>query len=196
MSAFESKYAFIKLSCYIPAVFQNLEDWQRLQQKTVQKFKDGLLTDGEMEVILKAVKQTKQRRNGEWVITFIPASTNERYEKKYRKLTDYLRENQDIPVAYFGIGIKQEGKCKHLHGGGTITANNLYIKNHLLQVKNKYIILIDDVITTGKSFRTVGDYLIKKGASRVYGIIFAMTIHPNLPRKGSNYCKYNRFLRK
>lgn len=52
--------------------------------------------------------------------------------------------------------------------------------------KGKKIVLIDDVITTVRSFREIGDKLMYVGARRIYGVIFAMTIHPELPKK------YNR----
>lgn len=183
MPTFQSKYTFTKVTCYIPAYYQNLQDWQTGNQKSVRRFKEGDLSEHEMAELLREIKKTVKRRKGEWVITFIPASTKSRYEKRYERLTGYLRKNLDVPVAYFGISIKEEQGGKHEGKGSAVTKENIYIKHHLLKVKDKNIILIDDVITTGESFRTIGDFLIEHGASHVYGVMYSMTIHPFLPKK-------------
>ena len=61
--------------------------------------------------------------------------------------------------------------------------NNEILYDFIFNVKfeNKRVILFDDVITTGKSLSDFGFFLKESGASSVYGVIFAMTIHPNLP---------------
>lgn len=180
---FTSKYPFKKITRYISRHYTNLQDWQVENQKSIRRFQNGTLSEKEMEnlanLIIKIINKSKSTR--EWVITYIPASTNKKYEKRYFTLTGYLRKHIDVPVAYFGICIKEECDEYSRHGKKAVVDGNLYIKPHLLKVKNRNVILIDDNITTGRTLRTVGDFLIDKGAWSVIGVIYSMTIHPRLP---------------
>ena len=85
-------------------------------------------------------------------------------------------------MAYFGVCIRKEG-TKFSSSSEIIVEDNLYVKRHLFRVKDRNIILIDDNITTGRTLRTVGDFLMSEGANRICGVIYAMTIHPDLPVK-------------
>ena len=185
---FHSKYPFRMVTRYIPKRYEGLQDWQLENREAVERFKHGNLTEAEMQKIVKLVKRiiAKGEDTDKWIITYIPASTRDRYIKKYFTLTRYLRKHLEVPVAYFGVSILDEGKCKHEGGRKVITSDNLIIKRYLLPVRKKNIILIDDVITTGESFRTVGDFLKAKGANSIFGLFYAMTIHPNLPEKTNN----------
>ncbi len=180
-----SKYPFEHVTCYISKRYDNLQDWQIANRDAAIRFMDGKLTEKNKEGILSVIKRTLaiyKRRKGDWIITYVPAATNARYMKRYESLTAYLRSNLDIPVAYFGVWLQEEG-TNYGNTSEVVTEENLYVKRHLLKVKDKNVILIDDNITTGRTFRTVGDFLMNKGANSIHGVIFAMAIHPNLPIK-------------
>jgi len=180
-----SKYPFKNVTCYIAKRYQNLQEWQVANREASLRFMDGLLTDKDMRNIKTTIKKTLYQyryKKGKWVITYIPATKNEKYTKRYSRLTYYLRKHLDIPVAYYGICLKEEGAWGE-DSSKVITEDNLYTKWHLITVRNRNIILIDDNITTGRTLRTVGDFLMSKGANGVYGVIFSRTIHPNLPVK-------------
>lgn len=179
----KSKYPFRDVTRYIAKRYKNLQNWQIANREAALRFMDGKLTDKDMHDIKDAIDKTLdqyRRKEGQWVITYIPAATNKKYTKRYWKLTYYLRRNLNLPVAYYGICLKEEdserGKTSEV-----ITQDNLYIKWHLFRVRNRNVILIDDNITTGRTLRTVGDFLMEKGANGVYGVIFSRTIHPDLP---------------
>ena len=190
----QSKYPFKKVTRYIPKRFTDLQDWQEEKnRKAVERFKKGDYTDKEMQRMVQLIQGivTKSKEPKNWVVVFVPASTKEKYHKRYCTLTSYLRKHlEGVSVAYFGLTILEEGQSKHKGGEKLITPDNLYIKRHLLKIKDRNVILIDDVITTGESFRTVGDYLIDHGAKKIHGVIFAMTIHPNLPTTQQNRNNY------
>ena len=178
----ESKYPFEHVTCYIARRYKNLQDWQIANRNASLRFMDGKLTEKDMKDIETAIRKTLYKyrnRTGKWVITFIPASTNEKYTRRYWKLTYHLRRNQDLPVAYYGICLKE--KKTYAKHGEMVTEDNIYTKWHLIKVRNRNIILIDDNITTGRTLRTVGDFLMNKGANGVFGVIFSRTIHPDLP---------------
>lgn len=85
----ETKYPFEKAACYIANRYTNLEDWQEAQREATKRFMNGNLSGQDMEDIKRTIKKVLAKYNkpgDEWVITFIPASTNKRYKKRYEPL--------------------------------------------------------------------------------------------------------------
>ena len=179
----QSKYSFENVTSYIAKRYGNLQEWQVANRTAALRFMDGKLTEKDMEDIKNTVIKTLnkyRRKKGKWIISYIPASTSKKYTKRYWGLTYYLRKQLDLPVAYFGICLKEEN-IKNEGADKAVTTDNLYIKWHLFRVRERNVILVDDNITTGKTLRTVGDFLMDKGANFVCGVVFSRTIHPDLP---------------
>ena len=177
---FKSHYPFKCILKYIPKRYTNLKDWQLANQKAVCDFKNGKISPKYKLKILNAVKEVAGPDTSDCILCFIPASTRKRHFMRYGELSRFLQENLDFPVMLDAIvGCDRDS----VHLKEDLPHNNEILYDFIFNVKfeNKRVILFDDVITTGKSLSDFGFFLKESGASSVYGVIFAMTIHPNLP---------------
>ncbi len=180
----KSKFPFKCITKYIPSRYDNLKDWQIDNQRLVYDFKNGKIREEHKKLFLDAVKTIIADDPDSWVVCFIPASTRERTEQRYAGLCEYLTENLECQVYLHSIQNFHDYEPVHQNG---VTEYKLH-SFHREHFAGKNVILIDDVITTGRSFREMGDKLLYIGALSIYGVCFAMTIHPHLPRKNrKNY---------
>lgn len=177
---FHSKYQFLPLFKYIPSRYQYLTDWQQGNQRLVYEFKEGHCTEEHMKLFVDAILKVVKDQPQEWVVSYVPASTKAKHHNRFCNLATYIKEHtgclSDPNLIYRDYDHEPVHRTGH-----TGQIEDLKLKDNFDY--HKKFILIDDLITTGKSFRTVGDKLMEKGALTVKGIIFAMTIHPNLPIK-------------
>lgn len=180
-----SKYPFRKLLRYIPKRFSNLQEWQVDQNDTIYLFKNGQISPSQLQRFAEVVESIVKETDEQWVITFIPPSWGREgeYDLRYGQLTDYLRNHTGVPVITYGVMLKDDTTItsKHKDGVRTVMDGNIVVTSS--SFNGKSVIVIDDVITTGTTFRAVGDALIAAGAVRIQGLMLAMTIHPNLPVK-------------
>lgn len=176
----KSKYPFKCILKYIPSRYDNLKDWQKANQRIVSDFKKGIVSEEHKTAILNAIKGIVNNSANEWVVCFVPAHTMEETVKRYTSLAAYLQANLECPV--YIDSIKNYKNYNPVHQKGVKKEVKLHSFCKELFI-GKHIVLFDDVITTGRSFREMGDKLIWIGALSVYGVCFAKTIHPNLPVK-------------
>ena len=76
-----------------------------------------------------------------------------------------LTANQDRPEVHKGTGGKRD-------------YSKVLEAINFSQVSGKNIILVDDVVTKGRSFRIIANHLMALGANCVHGIILAKTHWP------------------
>ncbi len=183
----ESKYPYKALYKYIPSRYEDLEPWQQKNQRIVLDFKEGKVRDIDLKSIATKIRKLAWRPDDNWVIGFVPAHTNEDTVKRFSLLAGYLKDNLSIPVCLDSIHNYEDYDPVHTKGENTFKLHS-FIRSHF---EGKNVILIDDIITSGKSFRTIGDKLMYIGAISIHGVIFAMTIHPDKPVKEG----YNRTLK-
>ena len=185
---FQAKYRFTNILCYVPKRYGTLNHWQHIQRAVIDDFKNGHYDDALCQCFEQKIKAfiTHEKNMTSWVITFVPPSIGYEveYDWRYRHLAQYLHDHlPDVPVIYYGVSVKNEYSWKTKSKGGrrVITPGNLVVDQYAFREKS--VILIDDVINTGYSFRTVGDALVAAGATAIHGVILAKTIHPHLPFK-------------
>lgn len=170
-------YPFTPIIKYIPSRYKNLKDWQKSNQQKVYAFKDGRATESQLWSFTYAVRNIIKGAPSEWLVCFIPASNSYKMHRRYDRLAEHLEKTVDCHVSL-----------------SAITNNvNYSVSNHSLKDKEdfhqsftfnfneicfQHIILIDDIITTGRSLRTVGEMLIACKAKSVHGLCYALTIHP------------------
>lgn len=174
----KSKYPFKCILRYIPDRYDNLQDWQKANRRAIYDFKCGKISDEHLGKILDVVKSIIQDQSQEWVVCFVPAHTQDDTETRYASLAAFLKRNLECAVCLHTIRNYKDYRPVHLRG------TEKEYKLHSFQKEDfigKHVVLIDDVITTGRSFREVGDTLMWIGALSIYGVCFAKTIHPNLP---------------
>lgn len=176
----KSKYPFKCILRYIPDRYDNLQDWQNANRRVVYDFKRGKLSKEHQEKILDAVKSIMKGQPQHWAVCFVPAHTQEETEARFASLAVFLQENLDCPVCLHSIRNYKNYHPVHQKGAEEKLKLHSFQKEDFI---GKHVVLIDDVITTGRSFREIGDKLMWIGALSVYGVCFAKTIHPNLPLK-------------
>ncbi len=70
----------------------------------------------------------------------------------------------------FGRNQKNKGKKQRINSG-----KRFYIRDHSPEIKNKNILLLDDVMTTGVTMNSCADILITNGAAKVHGVSLGLT---------------------
>lgn len=140
------------------------------------KYKFTLVVKYIPKRIVQSVKKImKDRDPCKWVVCFVPASTQWRQYRRYSRLARYI---------YQQTGCDSDPKIvmpKYNRAPFHKTGRSLQREDILMMEDfdyHRHFILVDDLITTGGSFRTVGDLLMERGALSVRGIVFGMTIHP------------------
>ena len=176
----KSKYPFRCILKYIPDRYGNLRDWQEANRRIVYDFKRGKVSDEHRRKILDIIKDIMQGQPEQWVVCFVPAHTQEDTEARFAPLAAFLQENLECAVCLHSV--RNYKDYAPVHEKGTRETFKLhYVDKESVVGKN--VVLIDDVITTGRSFREIGDKLMFMGALSIHGVCFAKTIHPNLPLK-------------
>lgn len=189
MSQFRSYFPFTCILKYIPSRYANLKGWQFYNRRAVIDFGKGVVSEDNKRKILKAVQNISKDNTSEYLLCFIPASTRKRHEQRYTELSQYLQKNLDFPVMLNAIEGYDRNPKYSRYKDPNIADSPYYsvfdFKIDSSLFRNKRVILIDDIITTGNTLARYGHVIKDSGAVSVYGVIFAMTIHPKLPKKKS-----------
>lgn len=107
------------------------------------------------------------------VLIPIAASTRERHRERFASFCSHLARRLNILDGYRAIWIT--GDREQLKGtrGTNKIAHVAFNKKHIV---GKDIFLVDDVLTTGASFRQTAQVLKKMGANSVVGLFLGKTI--------------------
>ena len=112
----------------------------------------------------------------DWAVCFAPCSSEERSSRRFGNLYGFLKENLPCDVHMDTMVYLGEKFPSYLWGKREIDNGEIGIEaNHVF---GKHVILIDDVISTGKTFNKVGQLLMKAGALSVEGLFFSRTVYP------------------
>lgn len=102
----------------------------------------------------------------------VPSSKKIVTERRYRDFAVKLCSVTDMENGYNHVHILNEGEAKHL--GGLSQAK---FSVDVSYFKNKYVILFDDVITSGKSIENFKNLLESAGAKVIAGLSIGKTKH-------------------
>ena len=108
----------------------------------------------------------------------IPSSKRIVSERRYKDFSERLCDEIGMTNGYSHVHIAEEGDASHL--GGVVQAK---FSVDSIFFKDKYIILFDDVITSGKSMERFKRLLESVGANVIGGLSIGKTKHE---RQGSN----------
>lgn len=164
-------FYFSYLMDYIPKRYE--VDYQGQQNRqTVYDFKNGICPISLCEQFLSKIKLMFSQ----CVVCFIPASTQERTKSRYSLLSSYIKRNAPSGITVSTDALTAINDVTPMHMGGDRVDNPA--KNYIVNtsvIKGKNIVLIDDVITTGNSFKSTAQKLINNGALSVTGLFLAKT---------------------
>ncbi len=166
---------------YVPSKYEEVDDNQKKGRQIVYTFKDtGRLEELYKKKILDIIKWKVWDSPKDWTVCFIPASNEERHRERDTELYDYLKSNLECSVYLDTFAYLRTKLPIHNRGFATrnvpvgIDMDHFYFKN---------VILIDDVLTTGKTFEMIGNHVMKNGALSVYGIFLSKTFNPEYNKK-------------
>lgn len=132
-------------------------------------FKDGRRT---MMDDFKKFPLDETLEKSEYILVNIPASTKVKTQIRFRKFMTEYSSFLDIDNGYDVIDVTDHEEVK-----GDTSINRLqYFEINKKRIRNKRVILIDDVKTTGTTFRQVADELMMLGALEVIGCFYCQTI--------------------
>lgn len=169
-------YQYTSILEYVPKRFMATIE-QDIDRKTVYSFKDGYCSENLKEKIVDRIKMLMNScPGGSWEVCFIPASSHSKTVNRYTKLMQYISNRLGVECSIDVISKEHDEEAGHISGKKANPAEDFKIERN--KVVGKKIILIDDVITRGRTFCCTADKLIECGASNVLGLFVAKTIHP------------------
>lgn len=110
------------------------------------------------------------------IISYIPTANKRVRQRGYdqaRLVAFYYSRNKHTkmePLLTRSGNVRQVGANKALRQK---QMRGVFNVNNKSQIKNKTIILIDDVVTTGATLSSAAEVLIQNGAKQVVGVVFA-----------------------
>ena len=149
---------------------------QLADRQTCYNFKDGYLNDEVKSGFLNKIQEITNGEKTGWAICFIPASTKSKTQIRYKKLAEAIQAS-GYKVAIDAIYNEHDHEAGHLTGktGNPIEGFGFNTSG----IAGKKIIVIDDIITRGKTFQMVAEKLMAMGATTVTGLFLAKTINPD-----------------
>jgi ATP-dependent DNA helicase RecQ len=146
-------------------------------RKLVWEFKDGNpdIALGVAQDVNRHITRILPRLESEsWWLSIIPASEKVKTERRFRFFVDRTCRLTGLENGFSLIFRSQDtASIKGKNSEDRDVIGTLGFKD----VRNKNILLFDDVITTGKSFYEVAKHLKSLGASKVVGLFLAKTEH-------------------
>lgn len=173
---------------YIPIRLARNKGFLGCNRKLVYDFKRGVMSERYMQKILDSIMKITEGRQGCWAVTFVPASTQERTERRFSALTEFLRERLSCPVYLHSIKSYKDYEPIHKHGVKAFKLHSIYAEHF----SGKNVILIDDVLTTGRTMNDMSRKLRRIGALSVFGLCFAKTINPEFQFRQYSHYIYNK----
>ena len=168
-----NNYQYLKE--YLPVRYQ-ANAQQLADRQTCYNFKDGYLNDEVKSGFLNKIQEITNGEKTGWAICFIPASTKSKTQNHNKKLAEAIQAS-GYKVAIDAIYNEHDHEAGHLTGktGNPIEGFGFNTSG----IAGKKIIVIDDIITRGKTFQMVAEKLMAMGATTVTGLFLAKTINPD-----------------
>lgn len=150
---------------------------QENDREVIYDFKNGYCSLSLMNTIVECIKEIKNETGGNnWRVCFIPASTKSKTQARYKKLAEAIQA-AGYEVAINAIYNEHDHEAGHLTGktGNPIEGFGFNASD----IAGKKLIVIDDIITRGRTFQMVAEKLETMGAASVTGLFLAKTFNPD-----------------
>jgi predicted amidophosphoribosyltransferase len=160
---------------YLPSRFEATDE-QKKVRTLVWKFRDG---DYQTiyHLILNGIEDIIRGDKAQWTICCIPAHSIIKTQKRFETFLKQLSNELDVTNGYSVVSIKEDFVGSVFKTEPRSILPNLGFNNN--GILGKRIILIDDVIKSGRTFYEVADKLDSLGASKVIGFFIGLSINPD-----------------
>lgn len=136
------------------------------------EFKDGNHSSDFADVVSKAIYSLREFDLTSFSACIIPASTNKKTKLRFYNFLSKVCNFLNIENGYTFIQVVKD----HEQTKGSSSKDLLqYLEFNKEKIRNKSILLFDDVITSGQSFVQCANQLKKCGAKKVIGIFLGKT---------------------
>lgn len=174
-STFNS-YARMKvyyLMDYLPTRYDASPEQAR-NRRAIYDFKDGCCPSSIVDGFASGI-----RRLGDYntVVCFIPASTQFKTQRRYANLASRLSTLTGKRCSYTAISKSEDSESGHIAGKSDNPAADFRFDSSFFS--GKKVILVDDVMTRGRTLEGTARRLKELGASEVVGLVAGITINPD-----------------
>lgn len=139
----------------------------------VWNFKDGQCSSRILNGLAGAIRELS---TGNSVVCFIPASTSEKTMARYGRIAPKLQEMTGVTCTCRAITKAYDGEAGHIAGKKDDPAAEFSFDSSYFAGKD--VILIDDVITRGRTMYGTSERLLALGARSVSKLAVARTVNP------------------
>lgn len=161
---------------YLPTRYEaNEREWDN--RYAVWNFKDGECSSSILNDMVRIVNNIVTGSKSDYVICFIPASTTSKTINRFSSVARKLTERTGVLAKMSAITRTRDSEAGHIAGKSDTPAASFCFDPSCF--RGKKVILIDDVITRGRTFSQTADRLMIKGASSVEGLFVAKTVNPD-----------------
>ena len=161
---------------YYPTKIEKTDEHQKRVSNLIFRFKEGGHC-GELVARILVLCLKHAGFNGtkeDTVLIPIPASTRERQRKRFPVVCYYLSEWLGITDGFKAIWIEEDREQLKGKGKDKDILRNLQFTRRYIRGKN--VVLLDDVLTTGESFRPLQRKMKQLGALSVIGVFLGKTV--------------------
>jgi predicted amidophosphoribosyltransferase len=161
------------LRTYLPVRYS--ADFQQQQnRREVYNFKDGKCSSELKRELINEIRDAIGYSKYEWIVCFIPASTYQRTMTRYSEILTSIKNEIGVDVTLNAIQVIADKEPGHNGKKESNPASNYSFNNNLY--RGKKVLLIDDVITRGTTFKSTAIKLLESGAKDVKGLFIAKTV--------------------
>ena len=171
------EYTYYYTMEYLPTRYAASEsEWNNRYE--VWNFKNGSCSSAIINKMAGVINSIICGCKSDYVICFIPASTSLKTSLRYTNVARILTEMTGVSAFLAAIKKVSDSSAGHISGKSrNPTADFVFDTGCFM---GKKVILIDDVITRGRTFRDTAHKLEINGAVSVTGLFVAKTVNPDI----------------
>lgn len=130
--------------------------------------------DNAIDMIEERLKETFGELLPELTLVCIPASSPSKNEARYKEFSERLCDNTGMSNAYTHISVTEDAVGRHEGGMGGNVDSIDFDRDYF---DGRYILLFDDVLTTGGSMRKYAERFASHGAEVIACMTLGKTFH-------------------
>lgn len=170
------EYSYYYTMEYLPTRYAaNESEWDN--RHAVWNFKDGVCSASILNDMVGIIDHIVGWNKSDYVICFIPASTSFKTHTRYSSVARRLAERTGVKSSLCAISKATDSEAGHIAGKSSNPAADFCFDSSIF--RGKKVILVDDVITRGRTFVQTANRLMERGASSVQGLFVAKTVNPD-----------------
>lgn len=178
----KDNYTYSYIIKYVPKAVDTNNPLYIMGREDVYAFQNGHVSTSFRETLLREIQEIVKDEKSDWCVCVIPAATEARTARRYGLLSELIESSTGVKVYIDAITLYDREPMHFTADRKNLV--NIFTYN-LHYYYGKKVILIDDMINTGNTFKHVADRLMETGAKDVRGLFFSKVIHPNIKIPGS-----------